>query len=403
MESKAPATVTSSRLIVLASLLYFAEGFPYGLINELFPIYLRERGIDRGEIGMALSSVGLAWTLKFLWAPIVDRFGRYRHWISGALLVMAFSGLALAASPRSQAVIILLLTILAVASATQDIAADGFTIVVTPNEKIGRVNAVRIAAYRIALIVSGGGLAAAATFFGWRVAFAIATTMLLLLAAFAYLALGERRTERTGSDLATDLRRWIARPGLLALIVPILLYRFGDSALRPMIKVFWVDSGYQAAEIGTVTTTIGISFTILGGIVGGIVVEKLGIYRALLTLGIAQAASNAGYALAASFGATRAVMYPAAIVETFCEGLGITALLAFLMMLSDRKHAATDYALYSAIFGLGRSLAGSVSGYGVNALGYTTFFWITLALALPGLLSVWLMRRRIEEAAEAHA
>lgn len=391
-ESRRPAQIA-----FLAGVLYFAEGLPYGLISELFPLYLRLSGASLTEIGL-LSVVSLAWTLKFFWSPLVDRWGTYRRWIAATLAATALTlGLFAVLRPTGGPAFWLVISALALVSATQDIAIDAYTITLTPARLLGPVNSVRVTTYRIAIIMAGGGLAALATISGWPVAFASAAivTALILLVA---LRMPELPRAEHGERVAviTGLRRWLARPHAGALLGLVLLYRLGDAALMPMLKPFWVDHGFSAAEIGAITTGVGMTFTILGAWIGGYVVARFGLWKALLWLGIIQMTSNGGYALIASLGAGRPGFYAAAVVENFSGGLGTAAFLAFLMAICDRRFAATEYALLSALFVLTRSVAGAASGVSTEMLGYATFFWITLALGVPGLLLLPSIPRRFE-------
>jgi PAT family beta-lactamase induction signal transducer AmpG len=386
------------RLVLLSTfvgIFYFSEGLPYGLITELFPLYLRQSGVSLAQIGL-LSTIGLVWTLKLFWAPLVDTFGTYQRWISGALLLISASLLPFAFTDLTgSGVLWLLLALMAIGSATQDIAVDAYTIAVTPRQDLGVVNAVRITAFRVGIILTGGGLAALASRSSWPTAFAVAACVSAALLVLSFF-LPPLVQSRQKSTLWADLRDWINRPSAGAVLLTVLLYRIGDSALRPMIKPFWVDRGYSAAEIGTVTTTIGLTFTILGGICGGWFVTRYGIYRALLWLGVVQMLSNVGYAWAAMTEAGRPVLYTAALIEPFADGLGTAAFLAFLMAICDRTRAATEYALLSALFGLSRSLIGTFSGISAQSLGYAPFFWITVALGLPGLLCIPFVRPRLD-------
>jgi MFS transporter, PAT family, beta-lactamase induction signal transducer AmpG len=381
-------------LLVAIGALYFAEGFPFGLVTELFPLYLRSRGVGLEEIGM-LSAVGLAWTLKFLWAPVVDRIGTYRSWIRGCLLVIAALLVVLGdlelASMRAFWIIS---TLLCLASATQDIAIDALAIDRSTPRTVGLVNSMRIASYRIAIIAAGGGLALVAEAQGWRPAFFVASGI-AILALLPTALIGESPRARSGEPLVSGLRGWLARPEAPMIVAFALLYKIGDSALTPMVKPFWVDSGYPVGEIGTATTTIGIGFTIVGGIVGGLYITKLGLVRSLLHLGVIQMATNAGYALAAALGATRPLMYVAAVLENFASGLGTAAFLSLLMTVCEKRRAATEFALLSALYGFSRTLAGSASGFGAEAMGYTWYFTLTLALGIPGLVVVFMNRDRI--------
>jgi MFS transporter, PAT family, beta-lactamase induction signal transducer AmpG len=393
-------------LYLLAGVLYFSEGLPYGLVTELFPLYLRQQGSSLIEIGF-LSTIALAWTIKFLWAPLVDRFGSYRQWIGVSLAALTAS-LALFAffDTLPPAILWAGLAIIALASATQDIAVDATTIVATPTAKLGKVNAIRITTYRIALIVAGGALAAVASWYGWKLAFGLAAGTCFALLLFNYVATPGNRGSGRRENLVQVATGWARRSHLLTIVALVLLYRFGDSALAPMIKPLWLDRGFSPAEIGTVTTIIGISFTIVGGFVGGFVIERIGILSSLLVLGVLQAGSNIGYALAAAPGSGWQLFYGAAVIESFAGGLGIAAFLSFLMSLCNKERAATEYALLTALFGLSRSIAGSMSGFFAEALGYEQWFWITVALGLPGLALVVLLMRQppsaMEPVAEPH-
>lgn len=395
MSSKPPARATG--IVAVAGLLYFAEGLPYGLFVELLPLYLRQRGVDLTEIGL-LSGLGMAWTLKFLWSPIVDRTATYRLWIVGAELALAGAMIVLALS-RDGALSLIWIgaAILVLASATQDIAIDATTIVMTPKQLLGRVNAARVATYRVAIIAAGGILAIPATALGWGVTFAIAAMLFLIMAVLvARLPLVQRTDERPRQSFGQITASITAKRGLGAILVITLLYKLGDAALAPMVKPLWVDRGFSAAEIGTITTTLGFTLTIVGAMVGAVVIERIGIAKALLALGVLQLASNAVYAIAA--GATqelaRPAFYSAAIVESFTGGLGTAAFLSFLMAVCSPANAATEYALLSATFGLSRTLVGMASGAATEALGYAGWFWLTVLLALPGLAFVAAVRNR---------
>lgn len=383
-----------AKVLAFAALLYFSEGFPYGFVTELLPLYMRAQGLSLAKIGL-LSTVSLAWTAKLLWAPLVDRVGQFRFWIWGSLLMLTLSFFSLSTQLGSHEWIFWsLVTTIALASATQDIAADGFTITATPSELLGRVNSIRVTAYRVAVILAGGGLAALATRSSWRTAvLAAAGISLVTLAASSALPRLTRSVRNEGFVLHT-LGAWLARPGFLILLLIVLLYRFGDAALAPMIKPYWIDRGYSPAEVGTVTTAIGLSFTIIGAILGGLALDRLGLGKALLLFGAVQALSNVGYALVASFSLNRAGLYTASIVENLTGGLGISAFLAFLMSLCDKKNPATEYALLTAIFGLSRSAAGTMSGFAAERMGYASFFWLTFLLGLPALVLVFHLRNR---------
>lgn len=376
------------RLVVptLAAGLYFSQGFPFGVASYALPLYLSVNGVSATQIGL-LSTIGLAWTAKLLWAPLVDMYGTYRRWIMGAIAVIALALVWLGVVPPGSQSFWIAASILALASATQDIGIDALTIRITPQNLLGPVNSARVTAFRIAIIAAGGGLAVLSDLLGWRGVFFAAAGIMVAMMAFMLLVPDERghALERKESPLRA-LATWMTRPRALVILAVIFLYRIGDSALTLMIPKFWAVRGYTATEIGTVTTTVGMICTIAGAIAGGVFVARYGIYLGLLWLGLAQMGSNIGYAVVAATEATRPAMYSVAIVESFCNGLGTAALLSFLMFVCDKENAATEYAMLSAVFGLSRTLAGMLSGIGADALGWTSYFWVTVALGAPALL-----------------
>jgi PAT family beta-lactamase induction signal transducer AmpG len=384
----------------VAALLYFSEGLPFGIVNDLMPVYLRVHGVDLTTIGF-LSTVASAWTLKVFWSPLIDAFGTYRRWIATAVLAMAICMGVLVAMPvTSGTAFWMIITIFAIASATQDLAVDAFTIRATPTEFVGPVNSIRVAAYRTALIVGGGGLVALSGVIGWRGSFATSGAIAVIVFVIA-LRLPEDRgagAERKSIvDLFRGLGEWLRRPRAGVLLAIVLLYRLGELAIYTMIKPYWVDRGYSPAEIGTITAVIGVIVSILGAIAGGAIVARIGLYRAMLWLGAAQILSNLGYAIVATTHAGRWAIYAAAVVENIGYGLGTGAFLAFLMAICDRERAATEYAMLTAAFGLTRVLIGTPSGWITQNYGYPFYFWLTVFLGIPGLVLVPFVKGRLRE------
>jgi PAT family beta-lactamase induction signal transducer AmpG len=382
----------------VAGLLYFSEGLPFGIVNDLLPVYLRVHHVELTTIGF-LSTVASAWTLKVFWSPLIDSFGTYRRWIATAVLAMAICMAAMATLPAAIGVPFwTIITIFAIASATQDLAVDAFTIRATPPEFIGPVNSIRVAAYRAALIVGGGGLVALSGVIGWRGSFASAAVIAGIVFVVAQRLPDDRgsRDERKSIvELFRGLGHWLARPRAGILLAIVLLYRLGELAIYAMIKPYWVDRGYSPAEIGTITAVIGVIVSILGAIAGGAIVARIGLYRAMLWLGAAQILSNLGYAIVATTHAGRWAIYAAAIVENIGYGLGTGAFLAFLMAICDRERAATEYAMLTAAFGLTRVVIGTPSGWIAQNAGYPAYFWLTVVLGIPGLLLVPFVRDQL--------
>lgn len=395
--------MTTRKKLYWVAVLYFVEGFPFGILNDALPVFFRFHGIRLADIGL-LSLVGLPWTLKFLWAPAVDLWGRRRSWVVGCQLLLTLGLLALPVldPSRMSGAVWATLFALAVFSATQDIAIDAYTIELLDEAEMGPANGIRVTAYRVALICAGGLFVALAGLIGWPAAFGAAAIMMAtscLLSCrmppaapqpVAGAAPGASALERA---VWTPLEQFFGHPGFFTVVLFVLTFKLGDMSLGPMVRPFWVDRHFTPLEIGAVPGTLGVVATILGALLGGSLTARWGIFRALLVLGVAQAASNLVYALAAVLPPSTPLMYAASIVESFCGGLGTAPFLAFLMSICDKAHAATQYALLSALFGLTRVVAGTFSGWATEGVGYAAYFTLTFFLAWPALLLLPWVRR----------
>jgi PAT family beta-lactamase induction signal transducer AmpG len=384
---------TRTKLFWVA-VLYFAEGFPFGLVFDAFPVYFRFHDVSLASIGL-LSLAGLPWTLKFLWAPAVDLIGNRRSWIVGCQAFLALTlVLILTLDPSEGGLILWLIMGLSVLSATQDVAIDAYTIELLDEPEMGPANGIRVTTYRIALIAAGGLFVAMAGWVGWKGAFTVAAGLLVLYAFASSRAPLVAWTRSVKNDMAAPslslaeriwepLARLLSRPGFVPVMMFILLFKLGDMALGPMVRPFWVDRHFTPLQIGVVPGGLGVIFTIIGALLGGTLTRRWGIFRALWILGLAQAGSNLTYTTAAALPPSTGLMYLASAVESFCGGLGTAPYLAFLMSICDKRYAATQYALVSALFGLTRALSGAVSGFATEHFGYTTYFMATFFLAFP--------------------
>lgn len=381
------------RRLVWIGILSFASGFPFGLFNDLIPVYLRSSGTSLRDIGL-LSTLALPWALKFLWAPAVDRYGSRRRWIAGtqvglAAALLFFGGADGSAGPGF---FVLLLTLVAL-SATQDIAVDGYTIEIMERDELGPANGTRVMGYRLGMIVAGGVLVAASARLGWAAVFLAGALLYALTAALSTAMPESPRPRDPEESWIEPLRELLSRPEILIAGLFVLTFKLGDLALLPMVKPFWVDSGYSVEQIGWVQTTLGVGASIVGAVLGGVVIRLLGAFTSLWVLGLVQALSNLTYWAAAAGGATVPLMYTAAIVEQFTGGLGTAAFLTFLMTLSSRKYAATQFALLTALYRVGGIGAQAVSGILAEGMGYRGYFLLTFGLALPAfVLLPWIRR-----------
>jgi MFS transporter, PAT family, beta-lactamase induction signal transducer AmpG len=381
-----PAPVAASlraRLAWLAAL-SFASGFPFGLVNETLPVYLRTHGAGLVEIGL-ISAVSFPWTFKFIWAPLVDRLGSRRQWIIGCLAGLTLLTVILGVLELGELArwFWLLLVLMVTLSATQDVAIDAYTIESTTTRELGVANSVRIAAYRIAMFTAGGLLIWMAGRSGWPVSFLTGATMIGALTIAALFIPEPRRAVASAASVWEPLRALLARPGIWAVVVFALLFKVDIYAMEPMTRPFWVDRGLTLEEIGGILTPGRIVATVGGAVLGGLVTTKLGIFRGLWTLGLVQALSSLGYAGVASVPVSKPLIITAALFENFAHGLGTAAFLAFLMSVCERRYAATQFAVLSALLALSRTLAGGASGVLAERMGYGDYFFLTFLLAIP--------------------
>ncbi|OPX19082.1 MAG: hypothetical protein BZ151_11105 [Desulfobacca sp. 4484_104] len=381
------------RKLLVVAVLYFAEGVPYGFINIALSVYFRTQGMPLEQIGF-LSILGLAWSLKVLWSPLVDRFGSRAAWIVPSQVVIALGMIAVTGFEVSPApwTFWALIALLCTGSATQDLAIDAYTIDLLETGELGVANGVRIGAYRVALIASGGGLVMLSAVLGWSPTFIAVAVMMATLALTVVifrpfhqprpvnLKSNPEALQKQLRSALTGIRRL---PQIWAIVLFTLLFKVGDAMMGSMISPFWVDQGFTRTEIGLVSGTFGAGATIVGSMVGGFLTSYWGIARGLWVLGGFQALSNLGYWVAALPGMWRYTTYLASIGESFTGGMGSAAFMAFLMSLCDKRFSATHYAFFSFLFGFSRSIAGFLGGLGAAHFGYAHFFFYTFLAALP--------------------
>lgn len=392
------------RIMLWVTLLYLAQGLPYGVTSKIWPVWFRIHGVSLTDIGL-MSLLALPWSWKPLWAPLVDRFGSRRAWIVPALGLLATIAIVFPTLPAESvgpALIAVMLTF-TIASATQDIAIDAWAVDVANRDNLGWINGIRASAFRVAVIAAGGIALLVADWIGWTAAWWGVAALFAALGVGALLLPepsragdgggGERKTMR---QLVRSFLAWLLRPEMLPLALFALLYKIGDQAMSRMIEPFWVDKGMTLTEIGLVSNTIGIGLTIAGALTGGAFITRFGLFRGVLWLGVGQGASNLGYWAVAAIDLPRQAIYGASAIESFTQGLGTAALLSFLTATCRKENAATEYALLSALFAFSREVAGAASGFGAERLGYASFFLFTALLAIPALCLLPFLRKQIE-------
>jgi len=386
--------MTLRKKLFWISVFYFSQGMPFGVVLDVLPVYFRQNGVSLSEIGL-LGALTLPWTIKVFWAPVLDRFGERRTWVAACcfgMAIMMFS-LPLLDSAHPDAILWMLLIAFTVFSATQDIAIDAFSVDVAEKGEEGKINSLRAGLYRMGVILGGGATMYMVTPLGWTWVFLGLALAFVVLAIAALAAPTVQIVHQPPREWAQDLVAFLRRPGSIAIFAFVLIYRMDYVAVGPMIKPFWLDRGMTPAQIGTISTNIGMALGILGALLGGLFTSRFGIFKGLWILGIAQALPNLAYAAVAQFSLGTPYLYAASMGESFGAGLVTAAFLSFLMRISDKRQAATQYALLTALYALPRSLLAPVGGKIADLWGYPTFFLWTFFLALPAYaLLPWVYR-----------
>lgn len=376
------------------TVLSFSSGLPLGLVIYTVPYWMQQEGVDIKTIGL-VTAAQIPYAFKFLWSPLMDRYappwGRKRAWIlvGQALLVVSVGAFAAVTGRPSAGLVAALTLAVSFASATQDIAVDAYAVEVLRPEERGVAVGARNALARAGMFM-GRILNTAGPKLGWAPSFAaIAATFLPLMAVTT------RSPEPDSPPPAPrTLRESVWEPFVgffrhdraLEIAAFLFFYKFSDNLAGALVSPFLGQLGYDPYDIGVAQGTIGLVASIGGTFLGGILSTSMGLGRALWVFGLLQAVSNLGYVAIAQVGVSRAVMYTAIAIEAGTSGMGTGAFGVLLLRLTQRRFSATQYALFSSIFALGRTFSGPPAGALVDAIGWRDFFLLTIPVAIPGLL-----------------
>jgi PAT family beta-lactamase induction signal transducer AmpG len=388
--------IFSGRMLV-ALLMGFASGLPLLLTGSVLQAWLKRSGVDLGSIGL-FALAGLPYTLKFLWAPLFDRyalpvFGRRRGWLIVMQLALAGALFALSlAEPSPDALVTIAAAALLVSffSASQDIVIDAYRRESLADVELGLGSALYVNGYRTGLLLAGGGGLILAGMFSYPVMYQLMAAIMAACIAVTLLApeppLPEGRPHSLAEAVYLPFRDFFRRDGAWLALAFILLYKLGDTMASAMTTPFYLDRGYSEVEIGTVVKLFGFWATIAGGTLGGIWILRIGMMRALWIFGLGQMLSTLGFVVLSVVEPTLTALAAAVAVENFTAGLGTAAFVGFMAALTDRRFTATQYALLSSLMGVPRVLASAPTGWLAWALGWQEFFLFCTLIAVPGLL-----------------
>jgi PAT family beta-lactamase induction signal transducer AmpG len=387
--------ILSGRMLV-AFAMGFSSGMPLLLTGSVLQAWMTDEGVDLATIGL-FTLVGVPYTVKFLWAPVMDRYtlpllGRRRGWLLAVqvILVLVIIGLGMtnpAASPLTVGLLALLVTFF---SASQDIVIDAYRRESLADDELGLGSSLYVNGYRIGMLLAGGGGLILADFVPFRFVYLILGLTMVIGVVTTVLAPeppASQGTPRTLREAVIDpFREYFRREDALWILGFILLYKIGDSMASAMTTPFYLELGFSKSEIGAVVKLFGFWATILGGLAGGVFMLRTGIYRALWYFGILQAISTAGFAFLAIIGPQLPALAGVIAFENLSGGMGTAAYVGFMASLTNKRFTATQYALLSSLMGVPRVLASAPTGFMAESLGWVGFFLVCTLIAAPGLM-----------------
>ena len=385
----------SARAIPWVLTTYFAEGLPYSLVHQVAAQFFTAVGASMEVVGLT-SLYGLAWNLKFLWSPLVDRFGTHRRWLLGCQVVLAFL-IALVAWPAglgSVGTVARLFVAVAFVAATHDVAVDGFYMVALGKKDQAELSGLRIAAYRAALIAGQGGLVSLAGLTSFRVCFFVAAALLALLALVhaRLLPQGSAVPKKTAAGLGFvgSVVTFFEKDRALKSIAFLLLFRAGDALMFAMNAPFLQSLGLDTSRRGLVQGLGGGVASILGALWGGRLIAKRGLRATLFPISVAQSLAILLYVALAYARPGPLVVIGGVLVEQLVAGVGLSALAVFILRRSAGEFKASHFAFCTALMSLATTFVGTPSGYLASAVGFPSFFAIAFLASVPGvLLSRW--------------
>ncbi len=419
-------TVYLKPRVLIVLFLGFSSGLPLALSGSTLLVWMRESGVDLGTIGL-FALVGTPYTVKFLWAPVVDALdvpllsawlGRRRGWLvfSQLLLMAAIVFLAFCNPAQAPALVALGALLVAAASATQDIVIDAFRIETLDESEQAAGMASYVAAYRIGMLASTVGALYAVTGFekslgfardaAWTGGYLVMAALVLIGIVTALMATRPEKSARREQTQGSQLQRvwhaalgafseFLTRDAALAILAFVVLFKFCDAFAGTMTAPFVIDLGFDRTDYANIVKGVGLAATLIGGFAGGAVARALPLIACLWLGAFLQAASNLVFAWLSFMGTNTLALTAAIVAENFTGAIGTVIFVAYLSALCKNPlHTATQFALLTALAAVGRTYLSSGAGFVAQATGWPTFFILSALVALPSLaLLAWLQRR----------
>jgi len=397
--------VIASPKMLAILILAAASGFPNQITESVLQAWLKDRGASNTTIGV-MSYVALPYLLKFLWAPFVDRYslpllGRRRGWMLAMQLALAAAIAATALQHPGVSLAPIAVCALAIVffSATQDIAIDAYRADVSLPSERGLAAAAANLGYRSASWIAVAVALVIADHFGWRLAFLILAAAMALFAVATVRAPASHNTYQPRSlseSVVAPLRELLGTPSALTLLAVVLLFKVGDAFANKLFTPFMMDVGFSKTEIAVIVKALFTASSLVGSVLGGILMVRLGLLRSMLAFGVLQAVSNLLYCALALAGKNWLIMVAAVTIEHLAAAMGGIALVALIMALCDVRYSAFQYALLSVLALIPRYSLGYPAGWVADHGGWYVYYVMSFVLALPGLTMVYLSRRKID-------
>jgi len=381
----------------------FSSGMPLYVLIQLVPAWLSKSGVPLAEIGL-FSAVTLPYTLKFLWAPMMDRYvppflGRRRGWmlLTQVALLVSIGALGMFDPALSTGVVASMAVAVVIFSASQDIVLDAYRREILKDRELGMGNAIHVQAYRISGLVPGALSLVLADVLPWSSVFWI-TSGFMSMGIIMSLMVSESDAElpeETGflQSTVAPFVEYLQRRGWAGLILVVcftIFYKLGDNMATALATPFYLEMGFSMTEIGLVAKNAALWPAIIGGLLGGLIMLRVGINRALWLFGVVQVVSIFGFALLASTGPELWLLAVVISFEYLGVGLGTAAFTAFIARETSKTYAATQFALFTALAAVPRTLANASTGIIVEQIGWIDFFLLCAVLAIPGMfLLIW--------------
>lgn len=398
----------ANRKLWIVLFMGFASGLPYLLTGGTLKTWLARENVDISTIGY-FSWVGMGYSLKFIWAPIVDRYklffwGRRRSWIFFTQLCVAVLLFYLGSLKPSESlgVMAAIAVLIAFFSATQDIAIDAYRREILKDEEMGMGSTLTQYGYRIAMLLSGGigiGLVGSETFnLSWNGLYVLMGVIMLMTTVITWLAPEpedeEGMTPKTLASAVIDpFREFFTRDKAFLVLAFVFFFKLGDALSASMLNPFYVQMGYTNTDIGIIAKSVGLISSLTGLFVGGLIIFKLGVLRSLWVFGVLQALSTAGFSIITFTGPEKWALALAVVFEDISSGMGSAAFIAYLATITNKRFTGTQFALLSALATMGRNFFSGFAGDMVKNLGWAQFYWTCAIIAIPGLVMLWYIQK----------